>query len=148
MKTVCSLPFICIALGITFLSELRSAIRLCMIPFPPVILARASGCLVAQTYISSNPATGLVLISPPGNNAELEGVRGRDGLPILPTKIPEFDFEPYFPIAIMATPRHMRMLEQSNRLVREPETDKFIVEDLEGQQALNKVESWLDKLGI
>lgn len=135
-------------LGVTLFSELRSAVRLCMIPFPPVVFARSAGCLIAQTYISSNPASGLVLISPPADNVELEGAHGQDGSPMLPNTLTEFDFEPYFPIAVMATPERMKILEGSNRLVREPEVDKLTVHDLEGQQAFNDIQNWLDKLGI
>ncbi|KAF9452616.1 hypothetical protein P691DRAFT_803732 [Macrolepiota fuliginosa MF-IS2] len=131
-----------------FEDELRSAVRLCMIPFPPVIFARSAGSLIAQTYISSNPASGLVLISPPVNNTELENLRGRDGPPLLATKLTEFDFEPYFPIAVIANPERMRILGKANRLVQEPEVDKFTVDDLEGQQAFKEVQNWLDKLGI
>lgn len=131
-----------------FEDELRSAVRLCMIPFPPVVFARSAGSLIAQTYISSNPASGLVLISPPVKNAELEHIRGQDGSPLLATKLTEFDFEPYFPIAVIADPGRMRTLEKTNRLVQEPEVDKFTVDDLEGQQAFKDIQNWLDKLGI
>jgi hypothetical protein len=130
------------------LLELRSMFRLSTIPFPPVIFARASGCLIGQTYVSSNPASGLVLISPPGNNVELQGVMGQDNLPILPTQLSEFDFEPHFPIAVLAKPGQMRALAEFNRLVRAPEVDKLTVDDLEGQQALNAIDNWLDQLGI
>jgi hypothetical protein len=130
------------------LLELRSIFRLSTIPFPPVIFARASGCLIGQTFVSSNPATGLVLISPPGNNAELKCIMGQDNLPILPTQLSEFDFEPHFPIAVIARPGQMRTLEEFNRLVRAPEVDKLTVDDLEGQQALDVIHTWLDQLGI
>ena len=60
--------------------ELMSIIRLSTLPFPPVIVARGCTCLIAQTYISSNPASGLVLISPPVSNRELFGT-------MLPTQL-------------------------------------------------------------
>ena len=46
-------------------TELASHIRLLAIPFAPVIVARAGGTLIAQTYVSSHPASALLLISPP-----------------------------------------------------------------------------------
>ncbi|EKM83749.1 hypothetical protein AGABI1DRAFT_66672, partial [Agaricus bisporus var. burnettii JB137-S8] len=131
-----------------FESELRSTIRLSTIPFPPVIFARASGCLIGQTYVSSNPATGLVLISPPRNNAELQGIMGHDKLPILQSQLSEFNFEPHFPIAVIAKPGQMKTLEEFNRLVRAPEVDKITVDDLEGQRALDGIHNWLDQLGV
>ncbi|KXN89877.1 hypothetical protein AN958_04881 [Leucoagaricus sp. SymC.cos] len=131
-----------------FEDELRSAIRMCMIPFPPVLFARSAGCLVAQTYISSNPASGLFMLSPPTGNAELESLRSRDDLSMLPTRLVEFDFEPYFPIAIMATLKHMDALKKSNRLVQVQQVDKILVDDLEGQQTFDHIQNWLDKLGI
>ncbi|KAF5356047.1 hypothetical protein D9756_003906 [Leucocoprinus leucothites] len=131
-----------------FENELRSAVRLSMIPFPPVVFARSAGCLIAQTYISSNPATGLVLLSPPANNVEMASTHCQYGLPILPTHLAEFDFEPNFPIAVMATLARMRVLEKLNRLTRDSQVDMFTVDSLEGQQAYNNIQNWLDKLGI
>lgn len=118
-----------------------------MIPFPPVVFARSAGCLIAQTYISSNPASALVLVSPPVSNAELDGIKAQDGLPVLPTKLAEFDFEPHFPIAVMATPERLKAL-KDNHIVREPEVDKLVTDDLEGQLAFHTIQNWLDKLGI
>lgn len=118
-----------------------------MIPFPPVVFARSTGCLIAQTYVSSNPASALVLVSPPISNAELDGAKAQDGLPVLPTKLAEFDFEPHFPIAVMTTPERLKAL-KDNRLIREPEVDQLVVDDLEGQSAFHAIQNWLDKLGI
>ncbi|KAJ3567367.1 hypothetical protein NP233_g6412 [Leucocoprinus birnbaumii] len=131
-----------------FEGELRSAVRLSMIPFPPIIFGRSAGCLIAQTYISSNPATGLVLLSPPANNTELGSVQAHDNSPILPTPLGEFDFEPYFPIMVMATSERMKVLKGLNRLAKNPEVDKFTVNTLEGQQAYSDIQNWLDKLGV
>lgn len=119
-----------------------------MIPFPPVVFARSAGCLIAQTYISSNPATGLFLLSPPSNNTEIESSRSQDGLPVLPTRLAEFNFEPFFPIAIMATSERMELLMKSNRLVQASEVNKYAVQDLQDQQAYNDIQNWLDGIGI
>ncbi|KIK04234.1 hypothetical protein K443DRAFT_676002 [Laccaria amethystina LaAM-08-1] len=124
-------------------SELRSAIRLSTIPFPPVIVARSSACLIAQTYISSHPAAGLVLISPPASNDELLGSK-------LSTRLKEFDFEPAFPIAIMGTKDEIRHLKQANRLCQKDyaTVDVMQLSDLDSQEAFVKLDSWLDELGI
>ncbi|ESK98356.1 hypothetical protein Moror_106 [Moniliophthora roreri MCA 2997] len=122
-----------------FESELQSAIRLCIIPFAPVIIARGPTCLIAQQYISSHPATGLILISPPPSNTDVD---------ILPTPLPEFDFEPKFPIAIFATPQELDALKVKNRLVRDGGVDVVAVGDTMGQDAFAKIEKWLDEIGV
>ncbi|KAK7058818.1 hypothetical protein VNI00_001442 [Paramarasmius palmivorus] len=122
-----------------FESELQSAIRLCMIPFAPVIIARGPSCLITQQYISSHPATGLILISPPPSN---------DDVDILSTPLPEFNFEPKFPIAVFATPQEMEALKVKNRLVRDGGVDVFTVGDTEGQETFVKIEEWLDEIGV
>lgn len=111
-----------------------------MTAFPPVIFARSSACLIAQTYISSNPATALFLISPPPTN---DNTKGR-----LPTRLKEFDFEPKFPIAVMASPTEMNVLTRESRLAKDEGVDKFTVENTEGQDAFVRAETWLDELGI
>jgi len=119
-----------------------------MISFPPVVFARSAGCLIAQTYISSNPAMGLFLLSPPLNNMEMESSRSQDGLPVLPTRLTEFNFEPFFPIAIMATSERMKHLMKSNQLARASAVHKYVVKCLQGQRAYNDVQDWLDDIGI
>jgi hypothetical protein len=125
---------------LTYLPELSSDISLAGIPFPPVIFARSSASLIAQTYVSSNPASGLFLISPPSSNLVLKG--------LLPTPLREFDFEPKFPIAIMASRQEMDLLKEESRLGRDPEIDKIEVENVEGHEAFLAIRHWLDELGI
>lgn len=120
-----------------------STVRLSNIPFPPVIFARASACLIAQTYISSNPASGMVLISPPISNKDLETAE-------LPTPLEEFNYEPNFPIAVIATPKHAERLRKSNRICQSKNVDIIVDESLNRSdlQLYAQVEKWLDKLGI
>ncbi|KAF8973720.1 hypothetical protein BDZ97DRAFT_1912188 [Flammula alnicola] len=122
-------------------SELASTIRLSAIPFPPVIVARASACLIAETYISSNPSSGLILISPPVSNAELS-------IDKLPTPLEEFNYEPNFPIAVIATPHEVERLRESNRICQSDSVDVIRVVDINLQQTLIEIEQWLDRLGI
>ena len=130
----------CNFLPYSIISELSSVIRLATIPFPPVIFARGFASLIAQFYISSNPASGLFLISPPSSNSASKG--------LLPTPLKEFDFEPKFPISIMATRKDMDVLRTESRLGGDLGVDKIEVENLEGQEALMAIENWLDELGI
>jgi len=132
--------------------ELSANIRLAAIPFPPVILARGSGALIAQTYISSHPASGLLLISPPVSNAELSsGSTGvLSGQPLLPTPLREFDFEPKFPCAILCSQEEEAQMAK-NRLWRDEGVDKFVVRNrdgLAGQDGFVKIEQWLDEIGV
>lgn len=124
----------------SFISELSNVIRLAAIPFPPVIFARKSASLIAQTYISSNPASGLFLISPPPSNSVSKT--------LLPTPLQEFDFEPKFPIAIMASREEMNVLKTESRLGADLGVDKIEVDNLEGHDVLVAIEQWLDELGI
>lgn len=123
-----------------FTSQLSSGIRLAAIPFPPVIFARSSACLIAQTYISSNTASGLFLISPPPSNSASKA--------FLPTPLQEFDFEPKFPIAIMASQQEMSVFKKGSRLGRDLGVDRIEIENAEGQKAFVAIEQWLDELGI
>ncbi|KAI0821827.1 hypothetical protein BC628DRAFT_1328650 [Trametes gibbosa] len=125
-------------------TELASHIRMLAIPFAPVIVSRAGGTLIAQTYISSHPATALLLISPPPSNAAVSQT-------LLPTPISEFNFEPKFPCAIMYTEKEAEQLARGHRLWEDPGVDKIAVgseQALVGQEGMVKIEQWLDDLGI
>jgi len=121
--------------------ELDSIVRMSFIPFPPVIIARGVACLITQTYISSHPASGVVLISPPPCNTMVP----RN---LLPTPLPEFDFEPKFPICVVATGEDMQILQRHNRLVKDQAADVIVVKNVDGQEAFTKIEQWLDEIGI
>ncbi|KDQ56226.1 hypothetical protein JAAARDRAFT_132477 [Jaapia argillacea MUCL 33604] len=126
---------------LTWQDELRHHIRLTSIPFAPVIVARAAGALIAQTYISSNPATGLVLISPPSSNSALPRS-------LLPNALEEFNYEAKFPIALVGTMEEVGMLRSSHRLGSDPGVDLIEVDEIDGQQGFSKIEQWLDEIGI
>ncbi|KAH9887998.1 hypothetical protein C8Q73DRAFT_748356 [Cubamyces lactineus] len=125
-------------------SELASHIRMLAIPFAPVIISRAGATLIAQTYISSHPATGLLLISPPPSNASVPQA-------LLPTPLEEFNFEARFPCAIMCTEAEQPRLAAESRLWKDPGVDKIVVQDEDavvGQEGVVQIEQWLDELGI
>jgi len=114
-----------------------------MTPFAPVFIARSLGCLVTQKYISSYPASGLVLISPPVSNAEVDDSK-------VPNQLDEFKYEPKFPIAIVDTPERVEEHKAQNRLCKDgsPYVDVIAVDKLEGQPLLRAVDNWLDELGV
>ena len=133
---------------------MASHIRLLAIPFAPVIVARAGGTLIAQTYISSHPASALLLVSPPPSNSALftpTSALDTPPKPLLPTPLPEFNFEPRFPVAVLATAQEQAVLERENRLWKDLDVDRMVVENdsaLVGQEGLLKIEQWLDELGF
>jgi len=126
-----------------FEDELSSHIRLAGIPFAPIIFARsAGGALIAQTYASSNPASGLILIAPSPSTSSDESQE------ILPTQLQEFDYEPRFPLLVIDIPAREKMQKDENRLLQDGGADFEVVEDLEGQDALMKMEKWMDEVGV
>ncbi|EMD32277.1 hypothetical protein CERSUDRAFT_58818 [Gelatoporia subvermispora B] len=128
-----------------FDSEVSAHVRLAAIPFAPVIIARSGGTLIAQTYISSHPASGLILISPPASNADATSRS------LLPAPLPEFNFEPKFPCAILCTEDEAATLADKNRLWQDTSVDKFVVRDekaVNGQDGFNHIQTWLDDIGV
>jgi len=110
-----------------------------------VIFARSSAALIAQHYISSNPASGLVLISPPTSNASVSS----DAEAAFDLKsLKEFDFEPRFPIVIIESRDKQDAQDKENRLVRDEGVEMIVVADVDSQDALVKIEQWLDENGI
>lgn len=86
----------------------------------------------------------MLLISPPPHNAALSSS-------LLPTPLREFDFEPRFPCSILCTEEETALLAKENRLWKDPEVDKIIVEDasaIDGRDGLVKIEQWLDEIGV
>jgi len=124
-----------------FESGLRSAIRSAMIPFAPIIIARSAACIIAQAYISSNPAIGMFLVVPDPSN---QAVPTR----LLPTTLEEFRFEATFPIAVMGTNAEMDALKSSGRLGNESTVDLIETSELSDHAFLTKLESWLENLGV
>lgn len=110
-------------------------------PFPPVIFARGPGSLIAQTFISSHRAGGMFLISPPASNADVPDH-------LLPTPLPEFDFEMKFPIALMGTAEEIEKLQQHRDLTKTGYVDTYIVDVIDEDTVLLKAEEWLDELNI
>jgi len=124
-----------------FESGLRSAIRSAMIPFAPVIIARSAACVIAQTYVSSNPAIGIFLVVP---DASSQAVPTK----LFLTTLEEFPFEATFPIAVMGTHAEIGALTSRGLLAKESTVDLIETSELSDHAFLTKLESWLDSLGI
>jgi hypothetical protein len=144
------------------------------IPFAPVIIARAGGTLFAQSFVESNPASGLVLIAPPPSN-EAVASQPSTSPPLLPTPLPEFTYEPLFPLAILGTSSQLATLQENHRLFSAaptknaaPERNRLLgaltgrrgrgrwdvdtievpEHGLDGQEAFVGIEQWLDSVGV
>lgn len=121
--------------------ELKAKLQTLGYPFPPVVFASDFASLIAQTYVSSYPAQGLFLVSPPLSNASLYP-------DVLPTPLPEFNYELQFPVAVMATRDYMSTVKAQSRFTRSAWVDLVEVENLEGDRAIKEVGRWVDELGI
>ncbi|KAF4605370.1 hypothetical protein EYR40_004154 [Pleurotus pulmonarius] len=124
-----------------FESEFVSCLSQSPSPFPPVIFARGTGSLIAQTFISSHRAGGMLLISPPSSNTDVPDH-------LLPTPLPEFDFEMKFPIALIGTAEEIDKLQHHRDLTKTGYVDTYIVGAVDEGTVLLKAEEWLDELNI
>ncbi|EGG12158.1 uncharacterized protein MELLADRAFT_102117 [Melampsora larici-populina 98AG31] len=106
--------------------------------FPPLLFSKGRlECLLAQTYVSSNPLSGLVLISPPTEDSA------------------SFDFEPRFPTLIMSTASQTsQSLAPDHRLLKDypDEVDHLEIvggdSNMTDQTAFEKVKEWMDNNGL
>ncbi|GHJ84222.1 hypothetical protein NliqN6_0624 [Naganishia liquefaciens] len=132
-------------------SELAHQVRLLAIPFPPVIISHSSSTLLSQAYISDNPASGIVLVSPPVDNASIASSTEPENL------LPEFNFEPHFPVLVVASSDLAERLRTSNRLVRDyaprgiGRGGKGVsfeeVQDPTSERTRMTIERWMDRCG-
>lgn len=67
-------------------------------PFPPLIIAKNLATLIAETYVSSNALSGMVLIDPPINPEVASNEENSLGR--LPTPLPPFTYEATFPCMV------------------------------------------------
>lgn len=113
-------------------------------PFPPLLISSSLSTLLAQTYVSSHPLSALLLHSPTAPTSAHEVHPS-----ILPTPIPEFDFEPNFPVAIM---REAGQQVGGTRLERDfgDELDGEVrnVTGGKGKDGWKSVLEWMDENGL
>ncbi|THH07091.1 hypothetical protein EW145_g3622 [Phellinidium pouzarii] len=130
-------------------SHLRSLISTAEAPFPPVLYARQLGCLIAQTYVSSYPVSALILDSPPlscGSLSSWPGLNERFPLPL-----PEFTYEPKFPILVMERRSAGGVLKNSRLAIEGADYTEVCENRLENGVIPNRsraVEQWIDELGF
>ncbi|CED83702.1 hypothetical protein [Phaffia rhodozyma] len=141
-----------------FTSELNQQIRLAANPFPPVLFARAFSSLIAQNYISSHPVSAMFLLAPPtpsvSDTTSPAAYEPREG--ILPTALPEFNYEARFPIGVMypAAGIPMSDFEEEHRLAQDQggwvEHLRFRgnIDGSDSESGRLEVEKWMDRVGI
>jgi hypothetical protein len=110
--------------------ELASEITKSESPFPPLLCAAGLDTLLAQTYVSSHPLSGLLLVDPPLSIKE--ALARKPG--IVDPSMPEFDYEPFFPIALLTSRSRAEAMEkhrlrqdysEETRLLVSPDDDIF-----------------------
>ncbi len=94
------------------MSLLCSQIRLLAMPFPPILVASGQSCLLTQTYIGDNPASGLVMLDPPPDSDPREvNEKQEQGW-----EWPKFNYEPRFPILVVSEEGRMGDLREGSRV--------------------------------
>ncbi|EJU05277.1 hypothetical protein DACRYDRAFT_103770 [Dacryopinax primogenitus] len=141
---------------------LRASLRLTALAWPPVLLARGMGCLLAQAYVSDFPVKALVLLQPPTSVRSVAD-RMRDlgvkpGSPEQSREVQEaeweFTYEPRFPILVVDTPPAAEKQRKENRIVRDWGVELLELEGLDGGdgdgvgKVVTEVERWMDGVGI
>jgi hypothetical protein len=116
-----------------------------------VIIAHSSSTLLSQAYISDNPASGIVLVSPPADNASISSSSEPED------RLPEFNYEPHFPVLVVASSELAEQLKTSNRLVRDfapkgvGRGGKGVsfeeVQDPTSERTRMTIERWMDRCG-
>ncbi|GAA6027348.1 hypothetical protein JCM8097_002615 [Rhodosporidiobolus ruineniae] len=116
-------------------------------PFPPLLFAHSSASLLAETYVSSHPLSGLCLVSP------LPAPLAQQQLPdALKTGLEEFNYEPGFPIAVVE--QEGRKGGEEHRLLREfadEEDEDALVRLIKGKRdagTFARVQEWMDENGL
>ncbi|KAI9638630.1 uncharacterized protein MKK02DRAFT_43029 [Dioszegia hungarica] len=139
-------------------SLLASQIRLLAIPFPPILVSSEDSCLLTQMYIEDNPASGLVLLDPPSDDAGGSGSASKAaGGNADAWQLPKFGYEPRFPILLMASTDRMGEVEQS-RLGKAAANGRSrggkgvtlerVVDGHRGEKSRIVVERWMDSCGF
>lgn len=123
--------------------------------FPPILYAEQLGCLIAQTYVSSHPLHAIILDSPPVSCAGLASWPGlAERLPLEPP-LPEFTFEPKFPVLVLERKSAGGVLQKNSRLVQKGADYMEVCENAKATSVESRnvpdrslaVERWIDELG-
>lgn len=102
------------------------------------MIAHGLDTLVAETYISSHPLSGLVLLSPPTADQ-------------LPSPPPSFNWEPMLPVAIFEE-SHRRRQTAEHRLLRDwkqyVDLEEVPSGGMAAEETAEQVLRWMDANGL
>ncbi|ORX39597.1 hypothetical protein BD324DRAFT_648238 [Kockovaella imperatae] len=128
---------------------LSGQIRLMAVPFPPIVIASGPSCLLAQTFVGDYPVSGLVMLDPPSDEAP-KTLKDKSSWPM-------FNYEPKFPILVMADKDQVDTLGQRNRVAKAAEDGvsrggkgvsiETMVDGIRGEKTRTEVERWMDRCG-
>ncbi|GAA5983171.1 hypothetical protein JCM11641_006834 [Rhodosporidiobolus odoratus] len=114
-------------------------------PFPPLLFAHSSASLLAETYVSSNPLSGLCLVSP------LSALQAHAKLPkLFKSPLAEFNYEPGFPIAVV----QREGVSDQHRLLQdfaEEDDEDALAKRIAAERDVagwDKVQEWMDENGL
>jgi len=102
--------------------------------FPPLLFSSHLSTLVARTYVSSHPLSGLLLHSPSIPSTVTSEHPG-----IFKTGLEEFTFEPNFPIGVMED------LQKEGEGDDEGEGPEMLVGEIGTEEGWKKVLEWMDR---
>jgi hypothetical protein len=136
----------------SFGSELAKCIQKDLSFFPPVVIAQGFCTHVAEKYVESHPASGLVLMTPMNvEQATKAGVKEISG-----NELEGSIYEPEFPILLMTDKEHDNG--KPHRLHGDPNIDQVEVEQGEDHngvvngktwdQSCKHATQWLDDIGL
>ncbi|GAA6002465.1 hypothetical protein JCM10207_001135 [Rhodosporidiobolus poonsookiae] len=116
-------------------------------PFPPLLFASQASSLVAETYVSSHPLSGLCLVEPtpaPVAHEQLPSV--------FSSLVDDFNYEPGFPIAVVGAERSTDR--QEHRLLKEFEEEdgeglvQRVVWGSNATHGWSRLRDWMDENGF
>ncbi|GAA6015101.1 hypothetical protein JCM11491_001662 [Sporobolomyces phaffii] len=115
-------------------------------PFPPLLFASAAASLVAETYVSSHPLSGLVLDRP------LAAPLAHSRLPAaFKTPLAEFDYEPFFPVAVVedaGAPSESRLASEFGGAVDDDDALVRRIDVTRDDDGWRQVMDWMDENGL
>ncbi|GAA5928776.1 uncharacterized protein JCM15063_003964 [Sporobolomyces koalae] len=113
-------------------------------PFPPLVFASSTASILAETYVSSHPLSGLVLDQP------VPAPLARTRIPrAFPTDVDEFDYEPFFPVAVISRDGQ----DSLHRLVTDfggPDEDSLVrtIVAERDEHGWQQIMEWMDEHGL
>ncbi|BGP16050.1 hypothetical protein JCM10213v2_004044 [Rhodosporidiobolus nylandii] len=114
-------------------------------PFPPLLFAHSTAALLAETYVSSHPLSGLCLVDP------LPALEAHTQAPSLfKAPLDDFNYEPGFPIAVVEAEKGRTEHRLLREFAEEDEEDSLVrrIVAKRDHDGWEKVQEWMDEHGL